>query len=431
MNKHLADYLDGPYGEIREQVRQALDRPELAQVDPEISSADYRERVLDWVKLLGSEGQATRGLPSEYGGGGDIGGSIASFETLAYGDLSLLVKVGVQFGLFGGAILHLGTRVHHDEYLADIASVELPGCFAMSESAHGSDVQSVGTTATYDYESRQWVINTPSESDRKDWIGNAAAHGRAAVVFAQLITGDENHGVHAFVVPIRDDKGRVAEGVRIEDVGHKLGLNGVDNGRLYFDSVRIPRVNLLDRYGSVTDSGEYSSPIENPTRRFFTMVGTLVQGRVSVAGAGLSVSKVALTAAIRHGNLRRQFGPPGGGEEVLLLDYRAHQRRLLPLLAKTYALHFKQAQLVEELDRVFSGEETESRPGEASRRAPPGSRHSQPGMRSSACRSAANHAEASDTWSRPASRPARPTPRSSPHSRATTPSCSSWWQRAC
>ena len=169
-------------------------------------------------KLLGSEGQTTRGLPSEYGGGGDIGGSIASFETLAFGDLSLLVKTGVQFGLFGGAILQLGTRVHHDEYLADIASVELPGCFAMSESGHGSDVQSVGTTATYDYESRQWIIDTPSEADRKDWIGNAAAHGRAAVVFAQLITGDENHGVHAFVVPIRDRKGRVAEGVRIEDV---------------------------------------------------------------------------------------------------------------------------------------------------------------------------------------------------------------------
>jgi len=355
----LGDYLDGPYGEVREQMRKALGRPELAAVDPEINSPEYRQRVFEWVRLLGQEGYATRGLPTEYGGDGDIGGSVASFETLAFGDLSLLVKTGVQFGLFGGAILHLGTRVHHDEYLADIASVDLPGCFAMSESAHGSDVQSVGTTATYDYETRQWIINTPTESDRKDWIGNAALHGRVAVVFAQLINGEQNHGVHAFVVPIRDRGGRAREGVRIEDIGYKLGLNGVDNGRLYFDQVRVPRSNLLDRYGSVTESGEYSSPIENPTRRFFTMVGTLVQGRVSIAGAGLSVSKVALTTAIRHGELRRQFGPPQGGEEVPLLDYRAHQRRLLPLLAQTYALHFRQEELVDELDRVFSGEETD------------------------------------------------------------------------
>ena len=42
------------------------------------------------------------------------------FETLAFGDLSLLVKVGVQFGLFGGAILHLGTERHHERYLADL-----------------------------------------------------------------------------------------------------------------------------------------------------------------------------------------------------------------------------------------------------------------------------------------------------------------------
>ncbi len=76
--------------------------------------------------------------------------------------------------------------------------------------------------------------------------------------------------MHAFVVPIRDGRGRVLDGVRIEDCGHKLGLNGVDNGRLYFDGVRIPRLNLLDRYASVTEDGTYSSPIENPTKRFFS-----------------------------------------------------------------------------------------------------------------------------------------------------------------
>ena len=355
----LGDYLDGRYAEIRGRGRELLARPELAPVDPEISTEDYREQVLEWAKLLAVEGQTTLGLPVEYGGSGDIGGSVAAFETLAFSDLSLLVKTGVQFGLFGGAILHLGTKRHHDAYLADVASLELPGCFAMSESGHGSDVQSVGTTATYDHETQEWVIRTPTEADRKDWIGNAAAHGRAAVVFAQLLIGPENHGVHAFYVPIRSGKGRVLAGVRIEDCGHKLGLNGVDNGRLYFDDVRIPRLNLLDRYASVTERGRYTSPIENPTARFFTMVGTLVQGRVSVAGAGLSVAKVALTTAIRHGNLRRQFGPPGGGEEVLLLDYRAHQRRLLPLLARTYALHFIQAEIVDELDAVFGGREHE------------------------------------------------------------------------
>ncbi len=353
----LGDYLDAPYGEIRAQGRELLARPELAPIDPEISTEEYRERVLEWVKLLADEGHTTRGLPPEYGGGGDIGGSVAAFETLALGDLSLLVKTGVQFGLFGGAILQLGTKRHHDAYLAEIVSLKLPGCFAMSESGHGSDVQSVRTTATYDVATQEFVIETPTPADRKDWIGNAAAHGRTAVVFAQLIIAEERHGVHAFVVPIRSDKGKPLDGVTIEDCGHKIGLNGVDNGRLYFDGVRIPRDNLLDRYASVTERGRYTSPIESPTGRFFTMVGTLVQGRVSVAGAGLSVSEVALTIAIRHAERRRQFGRTEGGEDVPLLDYRAHRRRLLPLLARSYALSFIQTEMVAELDAVFGGTE--------------------------------------------------------------------------
>ena len=63
---------------------------------------------------MAATGQTGMGFPEEYGGGGDIGASVAAFETLAFGDLSVLVKVGVQFGLFGGAILQLGTERHHD-----------------------------------------------------------------------------------------------------------------------------------------------------------------------------------------------------------------------------------------------------------------------------------------------------------------------------
>jgi acyl-CoA oxidase len=353
----LGQYLNHPYEQVRRESREMFDRPEYAPPEPEVGTAEYRAKVLEWARMLAEEGHTTRGFPTEYGGGGDIGGSIAAFETLAMGDLSLLVKCGVQFGLFGGAVLHLGTKRHHEALLADIATLKLPGAFAMSETAHGSDVQSVGTTATYDAETGEFVVDTPTEGDRKDWIGNAALHGRMAAVFAQLIVAGENHGVHALLVPLRNEDGNLLPGVEIEDIGHKVGLNGVDNGRIHFDRVRVPRTNLLDRYGSVSSEGEYSSPIDNPTKRFFTMIGTLVQGRVSVAGGGISVAKVALATAIRHGLRRRQFGPPDGGEEILLLDYRAHQRRLLPRLAKTYALQFVQDEMIASLDEIFSGSE--------------------------------------------------------------------------
>src|SRR5207302_9051724 len=125
------------------------------------------------------------------------------------------------------------------------------------------------------------------------------------------------------------EKGKLCGGVRIEDSGGKMGLNGVDNGRIWFDDVRVPRDALLNRYSDVTPEGKYTSPIENPTRRFFTMVGNLVQGRVCIAGASITAAKKALTITVRHGLRRRQFGPPGE-EEVAILDYRTHQRRLMP-----------------------------------------------------------------------------------------------------
>jgi acyl-CoA oxidase len=298
-------------------------------------------------------GQTGMGFPREYGGGGDLGASIAAFETLAYGDLSLLVKVGVQFGLFGGAILMLGTKRHHDAYLEDLVAGRLLGCFAMTESGHGSNVQALGTIAAYDPETGEFVLTTPDEASRKDYIGNAADHAHAAVVFAQLEVAGERHGVHAFVVPIRE-RGRLLPGIRAEDDGAKMGLNGVDNGRLWFDGVRVPRDSLLDRFAAVTDEGRYESPIGNPDRRFFTMLGTLVQGRVCVAGGGINAAKVALTLAVRYAVRRRQFHATSTDEEELLLDYGLHQRRLLPLLAENYALHFAQERLALRTHDVFS-----------------------------------------------------------------------------
>ncbi|WP_134109949.1 acyl-CoA dehydrogenase family protein [Kribbella pratensis] len=356
----MRDYLDGPYKAARDVVRDRLAaHGELADLAVRLPRDEYRDKVLELLLESAADGLPARGYPKEYGGEGDLGGFIAGFETLAFGDLSLMVKAGVQFGLFAGAILHLGTEKHHERYLADAVSGRLLGCFAMTETGHGSNVQALGTTATYDETTGEFVVHTPTNEARKDYIGNAARHGRMAAVFAQLVVGGESHGVHCLLVPIRAEDGTPLPGVRLSDCGPKLGLNGVDNGRIVFDQVRVPRDALLDRYAQVDADGNYTSAIENPDRRFFTMLGTLVQGRVSVGGAAINASKVALTIAIRYGDQRRQFGAPGKAEETVLLDYRMHQRRLLPLLARTYALHFAQAELVEEFARVFNDDRDE------------------------------------------------------------------------
>ncbi|MEU5880849.1 acyl-CoA dehydrogenase [Spirillospora sp. NPDC047279] len=352
----LRRVLDGRWEAVRQTARTRM--RELEPPAGETSDVEeQRERVLAELHKLAEGGYPGLGFPKEYGGQGDIGGSVVSFEMLGLGDLSLLVKTGVQWGLFGGAVQALGTERHHAKYLRAIMDLELLGCFAMTEAGHGSDVAELRTTATYDPETAEFVVDTPDESARKEYIGNAARDGRMAVVFAQLVVDGTSQGVHALMVPIRDDKGRPCAGVRIGDCGHKGGLNGVDNGRLFFDQVRVPREALLNRFGDVDADGVYRSPIDNPSRRFFTMLGTLIRGRVSVAGGAGSASKTALALAVTYGEGRRQFERPGTGTEVRILDYLAHQRKLLPALATTYAMHFAQEELVSALHDIKEEDE--------------------------------------------------------------------------
>ena len=351
--QEVSDALLGTWKAERLEARALAADPRLHAI-PGLPMEAHRQRVFEQLQILVDNGAIQRAFPKEFGGADNQGGNIAAFQELVLTDPSLQIKSGVQWGLFGAAILHLGTAEHHRRWLPDVMSLKIPGAFAMTEIGHGSDVASVGTTATYDPETEEFDVHTPFEGAWKEFLGNAALHGQAAVVFAQLITRGVNHGVHAFFVPIRTPEGELLPGVGSEDDGVKGGLNGIDNGRLHFTHVRIPRGNLLNRYGDVAADGTYSSPIESPGRRFFTMLGTLVQGRVSLDGAAVRAMQAALSIAVRYGNERRQF-PGADGKEKVLLDYGLHQRRLIPRLAQTYAMTFASEELLTTFDEVFSG----------------------------------------------------------------------------
>ncbi|KAG2563238.1 hypothetical protein PVAP13_8KG311800 [Panicum virgatum] len=272
----------------------------------------------------------------------------AVMEAAGGADISLGVKLGVQYSLWGGSVINLGTKKHRDKFFDGIDNLDYPGCFAMTELHHGSNVQALQTTATFDPVTDEFIINTPNDGAIKWWIGNAAVHGKFATVFARLILPLQGKGepadmgIHAFIVPIRDfETHAVLPGIEINDCGHKIGLNGVDNGALRFRSVRIPRDNLLNRFGDVSRDGKYTS----------TTLGELVGGRVGIAYCSVGVLKVAVTIAVRYALLRHQFGPPKQ-PEISVLDYQSHQHKLMPMLASSYAFHFATVQLVDKYSEM-------------------------------------------------------------------------------
>ena len=329
--------LDGKYGETKRKVKKLLRDPAFSYGHI-TNKEEHRNKVKDIVLMLAEQGIGSLGFEEAYGGQGKPGDYMAAFEMLASHDLNVTVKYGVQFGLFGGAIHGLGTEKHLKKYIEPIAKAQLLGNFSMTETGHGSNVKDLETTATYIPETDEIEVHSPTFTSGKEYIGNTM-HGSMAVVFSQLIVQGEHKGIHAVIVPYRDEKGNLLPGIRVEDCGYKMGLNGVDNGRLWYNHVRVPRENLLDRYGGIDDHGKYVSPIENENRRFFTMLGALVAGRICVGHGAISAAKTALTIAVKYALKRRQFGQEGKDEQ-LIMDYPSHQQRLIPLIIKNIAFHF-------------------------------------------------------------------------------------------
>ncbi|AZQ59099.1 acyl-CoA oxidase [Maribacter sp. MJ134] len=343
--KEIDLVLKGKNATVVDDFRTVLDH-DIFKWDVHRTKEDFRKIVLDQVKYLASKGYGAMAYPKAYGGTNDMEGYATIFENMMYVDGSLTIKFGVQFGLFGGSIQKLGTKKHHDKYLNKTGEADLLGCFAMTETGHGSNVRGIKTTATYDKKTDVIVLHTPGENDNKEYIGNAL-DSKMASVFAQLIVNGKNEGVHAILVPLRDENHKLLPGIKVEDNGYKLGLNGVDNGKIWFHQVSVPRENLLNKYGDINSEGIYTSDIQNPNKRFFTMLGTLVGGRICVARAGLGGAKMALAVAIKHALKRRQFNDSIKIQEDLLMDYPTHQLRLTPLVASAYVYHITLDKMME------------------------------------------------------------------------------------
>lgn len=102
-----------------------------------------------------------------------------------------------------------------------------------------------------------------------------------------------------------------SKGVFIEDMGMKMGLNGIDNGRLVFTHVKTPREMMLNKVADVNEEGKFICDIPKASNRFFKVTDRLLSGRLCISAMSISAAKGVLLHTIRYSQQRMAVGPTG------------------------------------------------------------------------------------------------------------------------
>ena len=276
-------------------------------------------------------------------------------------DPQVFTRIGVNLGLFVSCVRGNGTNSQFFYWTINKGIDKLRGiygCFGMTELAHGSNVQGIETTATFDEDTDEFVINTPHIGATKWWIGGAAHSATHCSVYARLKVKGKDYGVKTFVVPLRDSNHDLEPGISVGDIGAKMGRDGIDNGWIQFSNVRIPRYFMLQKYCKVSREGEVTMP---PSEQL--SYSALITGRVTMMMDSYRMTSRFITIALRYAIHRRQFKlRDSATEETKLIDYPLHQKRLFPYLAAAYlfsqgALYLEQTmnKTNDKLDEAVAG----------------------------------------------------------------------------
>ena len=228
---------------------------------------------------LGKLGFLGADIPEVYGGTElDKVSSTLISEHISAGVPGFSTTFAVQTGIGSLPIVLFGTQDQKERYLPGLASGELVGAYALTESEHGSDALSADTTAVLSDDGYDYLLN-----GQKQFISNAGF----ADIFLTYGQVDETRFT-SFIVE------RDWEGVSLDEEEKKMGMHGSSTRGVIFTNVRVPRANLLGEIG----------------KGHVVALNSLNIGRYKLGAISLGGAKTLLAEAIKYAKARVQFGKP-------------------------------------------------------------------------------------------------------------------------
>ncbi|CAG9581083.1 unnamed protein product [Danaus chrysippus] len=255
--------------------------------------------------------------------GGNLGSAIL-------GDGSPLT---LHYVMFIPTLMGQGTVEQQAHWIGRAFNLDIIGTYAQTELGHGTFVRGLETTATYDPSTKEFILHSPTLTAYKWWPGGLAHTANYCIVMAQLHTKGKCHGMHAFIVQLRDEETHMPlPGIKVGEIGAKLGMNGTNNGFLGFDQVRIPRDYMLMKNAKVLEDGTY---VTAPSSKL--AYGTMMFVRVMLVNDMCNYMAKAVTIATRYSAVRRQSQPKPNEPEPQILDYVTQQHKLMIGIASVHA----------------------------------------------------------------------------------------------
>jgi acyl-CoA oxidase len=240
----------------------------------------------------------------------------------------------VHYVMFVPGLMNHATTEQQAEWISKAWNCNIIGTYAQTEMGHGTFLRGLETTATYDPKTKEFEIHSPTKTSYKWWPGGLGHTANYAIVMAQLWSLGKCHGLHPFIVQLRDEETHMpCKGIIIGEIGSKVGMNTVNNGFLGFDRVRIPLNQMLMRNTKVLENGEYIKPKSSVLN-----YGTMMFVRVVIIKDMASYLSKAITIATRYSMVRRQSPINPNEPEPKIIEHVTQQFKLFPTIAKALVI---------------------------------------------------------------------------------------------